>query len=61
MADRLYADEAQVRRNENRPETRATVLQATYDEADSVWNYEIAYFEGGSGWWPESELIAGWA
>jgi hypothetical protein len=39
------------------PETGATVLNLAADSSDSDPMMELAYDEGGSGWWPLSTLV----
>lgn len=50
---RLYPDGARVRRLENREDVNATVIG--FQEPNI---YELAYDEGGSGWWPEDSIEA---
>jgi len=40
-----------------RPETGATVLNLAADSSDTDPMVELAYDEGGSGWWPLSTLV----
>jgi hypothetical protein len=44
-----------VKRLENRPQVAAVVV-ATEQEADRQW-LELAYEEGGSGWWSASAVV----
>jgi hypothetical protein len=55
-----FAIGARVRRLENREVTGATVKSVTSTTSEGVteYIYEIDYDEGGSGWWPESSLVA---
>jgi hypothetical protein len=39
------------------PETGATVLSLAADSSDTDPMVELAYDEGGSGWWPLSTLV----
>jgi hypothetical protein len=39
------------------PETGATVLNLAADSSDTDPMVELAYDEGGSGWWPLSTLV----
>jgi hypothetical protein len=39
------------------PETGATVLNLAADSSDTDPMLELAYDEGGSGWWPLSTLV----
>ena len=39
------------------PETGATVLSLAGDSSDADPMVELAYDEGGSGWWPLSTLV----
>ncbi len=39
------------------PETGATVLNLVADSTDADPMVELAYDEGGSGWWPLSTLV----
>ena len=39
------------------PETGATVLNLAADSSDADPMVELAYDEGGSGWWPLSTLV----
>jgi hypothetical protein len=39
------------------PETGATVLNLAGDSSDTDPMVELAYDEGGSGWWPLSTLV----
>ena len=39
------------------PETGATVLNLAADSSDADHMVELAYDEGGSGWWPLSTLV----
>jgi hypothetical protein len=39
------------------PETGATVLNLAADSSDVDPMLELAYDEGGSGWWPLSTLV----
>jgi hypothetical protein len=39
------------------PETGATVLNLAADNSDTDPMVELAYDEGGSGWWPLSTLV----
>ncbi len=39
------------------PETGATVLNLAADSSDADPMLELAYDEGGSGWWPLSTLV----
>jgi hypothetical protein len=39
------------------PETGATVLNLASDSSDTDPMVELAYDEGGSGWWPLSTLV----
>ena len=39
------------------PETGATVLNQAADSSDADPMLELAYDEGGSGWWPLSTLV----
>jgi hypothetical protein len=53
----LPATGARCWRDRISPETRATVLSlaAEFSETDPL--VELAYDEGGSGWWPLSTLV----
>jgi hypothetical protein len=44
-------------RDQNSPETGATVLNLAPDISDTDPLLELAYDEGGSGWWPLSTLV----
>jgi hypothetical protein len=39
------------------PETCATVINLAADSSDTDLMVELAYDEGGSGWWPLSTLV----
>jgi len=39
------------------PDTGATVLNLAADGSDTDLMLELAYDEGGSGWWPLSTLV----
>ena len=39
------------------PESGATVLSLGGDSSDAYQMVELAYDEGGSGWWPLSTLV----
>ena len=39
------------------PESGATVLNLAVDSSDADPMLELAYNEGGSGWWPLSTLV----
>ena len=39
------------------PETSATVLSLAGDSSDADQMVELAYDEGGSGWWPLSTVV----
>ncbi len=39
------------------PDTGATVLNLAADSSDTDPMVELAYDEGGSGWWPLSTLV----
>ncbi len=39
------------------PETAATVLNLAAENSDADPMVELAYDEGGSGWWPLSTLL----
>ena len=41
------------------PESGATVLSLAGDSSDADLMVELAYDEGGSGWWPLSTLVFG--
>jgi hypothetical protein len=41
------------------PESGATVLSLGRDSSDAAPMVELAYDEGGSGWWPLSTLVFG--
>ena len=41
------------------PESGATVLSLAGDSSDADPTVELAYDEGGSGWWPLSTLVFG--
>jgi hypothetical protein len=44
-------------RDQISPETGATVLKLATEFSDSDPLVELAYAEGGSGWWPLSTLV----
>jgi hypothetical protein len=44
-------------RDQISPETGATVLNLAADSSDADPMVELAYDEGGSGWWPLSTLV----
>jgi len=44
-------------RDQISPETGATVLNLAADSNDADPMLELAYDEGGSGWWPLSTLV----
>ena len=44
-------------RDQISPETGATVLNLAADSSDADPMLELAYDEGGSGWWPLSTLV----
>lgn len=56
MADPVFGINQRVRRIEDREIVGATVLG--FEPDMNSWNYEIAYDEGGTGWWPENCLEA---
>ena len=53
----LPAIEARCWRDRISPETSATVLGLAAEFSDTDPLVELAYDEGGSGWWPLSTLV----